>query len=91
MLTRSLSKLKLVTLLPPSSLFVSFLPFALDIAQPFLDFLHKSLVACVLAQVVAELDCRTAAGRGDFDDDVERDGFFPVGFLVEIVYLLLDL
>jgi hypothetical protein len=50
--------------------------------------LHNSLVASVLAQVIAEFDCGTASGRGDFDDDVERDGFFAVGFPIKIIYLL---
>lgn len=57
----------------------------LDVAEAPLDLLHGGLVARVLAHVVAELDGGAAAGGGDLDDDVERDGLLAVGFAGEVV------
>ena len=68
---------------PPIGL-VARLPFLLNIAQGLLDFQHSRLVACVLAHVVAELDCGAAVCASNLDDDVEGFGLL-VGGCVDVV------
>lgn len=47
--------------------------------------LHSILVTSVFAHVVTELDGRTAVGRCNLDNDIERLGLFPGRFVGEIV------
>ena len=76
---------RFLTLNAPSSRFVSSGPFLLDITQSLLDLVHGIQVAGVLANIVANLDRRTAGGRGDLDDDVERCGLRAGGKMGEVI------
>lgn len=71
--------------LSPTVTLIPLLPGILDIPQHPLDLLHSILVAGVLAHVITELDGRAAICGSDFDDDVERFGFFAAGFVREVV------
>lgn len=71
--------------LSPTVTLIPLLPGILDIPQHLLDMLHDTLVAGVLAHVIAELDGRAAVCGSDFDDDVERFRFFAAGFVREVV------
>ena len=69
----------------PSRRLVAAFPLLLDVAEALLDFVDDFGVARVLADVVADFDGGVAAGGGDFDDDVEGDGFFVGGGVQEVV------
>ena len=76
---------RLLTFDPPPRLLVPSRPLLLHIAQRLLDFIHRIPIPRVLPHVIANLDGRTARGRGEFDDDVERCGFAAVGGVGEVV------
>ena len=71
----------------PTVTLISLIPGILDIPQHFLDMLHDILVAGVLTHVITELDSRAAVCGSDFDDYIERFGFFAAGFVREIIYI----
>lgn len=62
-------------LLRPAVAFIAFFPLVLDVAQLLLDFLDLGRIAHIFAQIVAELNSRTAVRGGDLDNNVERLGF----------------
>ena len=62
-------------LLRPAATLITFFPLVLDVAQLLLDFLDLGRIAHIFAQIVAELNSRTAVRGGDLDNNVERLGF----------------
>lgn len=80
-----LSHCCLLPLDSPPCLLVTGSPFLLNITQSLLDLVHRVQVAGVFANVVADLDRRTAGRRGDLDDDVERCGLLAGGGVGEVI------
>lgn len=80
---RVLSGIKL--LLNPSIALIALLPVMFYVTELLLHILYRTLIARVLAHVVAEFDGRTAGRTGDLDDDIKWLGFFAVGFVQEVI------
>lgn len=76
---------RFLTLDPPPCLLISSGPLLLDVAQSLLDLVHRVQITRVLSNVIADLDRRTAGGRGDFDDDVEGCGLCARGRMGKVI------